>query len=362
MSKIDISVVVPVCNVGRYVGECLDSVLKQTKKEFEVICVDDGSTDNSLEVLRKYERMDSRVKVITKPNAGYGHTMNVGFDAAQGDYIIIVESDDYVSSNMFERLYDTITEYNADVVKSDHFIFSTQNGLDVKEYQAVCPTEYYNRVLNADICPEIFTFTMMNWTGIYKTSFIRENNIRHNETPGASFQDNGFWFQAISMAEKVVFINEAFYHYRQDNPNSSINNKKKVYCICDEYKFMSNILNSHKEFGEEYHKRFLEKKFFNYLNSYRRISDEFKIEFLEHISKEFENDLKDPLICIENFDPWIYKQMNRIIDSPKLFYIEDNAESYRREYNEVHQELMKIRNSKEFKKGLKVKKLLHQTI
>ncbi len=362
MSKVDISIVVPVCNVERYVGECLDSILAQTKKEIEIICVNDGSTDNSLEVLRKYEKKDSRIKVITKPNSGYGNTMNVGFDAAVGEYTAIVESDDYITPNMFERLYDTITTYDADVVKSDHYTFSTKQGMDVKQYQTVCPPEYYNRVLNADICPEIFTFTMMNWTGIYKTEFIRKNNIRHNETPGASFQDNGFWFQAIALAKKVVFINEAFYHYRQDNPNSSINNKKKVYCICDEYKYMTGILNSHEEFGEEYHKRFLEKKFFNYLNSYHRIADEYKIEFLTHIAKEFSDDLKDPKLRIESIDPWIYMQINRIIDSPKLFYIEDNIAAYNEEYNKVHEDLMKVRNSYEFQKGLKIKKFLHMAI
>ena len=362
MSKVDVSIVVPVYNVEKYVGECLDSILKQTKKEIEVICVNDGSTDKSLEILRKYEKKDSRIKVITKPNSGYGNTMNVGFEAAVGEYIAIVESDDYITSNMFERLYDTIKIYDADVVKSDHYTFSTKEGMDVKEYQNLCPSEYYNRILNAEICPEIFTFTMMNWTGLYKTEFIRNNNIRHNETPGASFQDNGFWFQAISMAKKVVFINEAFYHYRQDNPNSSINNKKKVYCICEEYKFMTKILNNHKEFGPEYHKRFLEKKFFNYINSYRRISDEYKIEFLEHIAEEFRDDLQDSKLRIETIDPWIYMQINRIIDSPQLFYIEDNISAYYEEYNKVHDNLMKIRNSNEFKTGLKIKKLLRMPV
>ncbi len=359
---VKISIVVPVCNVERYLGECLDSILKQTYKNFEAICVNDGSTDNSLDILRSYEKKDSRIKVITKKNSGYGNTMNVGMDAARGEYTCIIESDDYVDAHMLERLLDTIEQYDADIVKSDHYIFSTKNGKNKSLFQAVCPSEYYNRVLNASICPEIFTFTMMNWTGIYRTSFLRENNIKHNETPGASFQDNGFWFQVISMAKKVVFINEAFYYYRQDNPNSSINNKKKVYCICDEYKYMTEILNSHEEFGEEYHKRFLEKKFFNYLNSYHRISDDYKLEFLTHIAKEFSEDLRDPKLRIESIDPWIYMQINRIIDSPKLFYIEDNMAAYKEEYHKVHENLIKVRNSCEFKKGLRIKKFLHMAI
>lgn len=358
MEDISVSIVVPVYNVHNYLKECMDSILKQTLKNIEVICVDDGSTDNSLSILRSYEKRDLRVKVITKANTGYGNTMNIGIDQARGKYIGIVESDDYIDPNMFERLYMTAELYQAEIVKSDHYIFSTKNGKNCNEYQWVCPVEYYNRPLNSNICPEIYTFTMMNWTGIYLTDFIRTNNIKHNETPGASFQDNGFWYQVISLAKKIVFINEAFYYYRQDNPNSSINNKKKVYCICDEYKYMTDFLNSHLDLGEEHHKRFFEKKFFNYMNSYSRISEEYKLEFLEFISEEFKNDLKDPLLKIETIDSWVFQQVNRIIDSPELFYIENGVWIYKEEYMQVHDKLMKLRNSKEFKKGLRIKRLL----
>ena len=107
MEEIAVSIVVPVCNVERYLKECLDSVIKQTLKNIEIICVNDGSTDNSLKILREYEKKDRRIKVITKKNSGYGNTMNVGMDAANGKYIGIVESDDYVDEKMFERLYET---------------------------------------------------------------------------------------------------------------------------------------------------------------------------------------------------------------------------------------------------------------
>lgn len=356
-AKIKVSIVVPVCNVEKYLKECLDSILCQTLKEIEIICVNDGSTDSSLYILRSYEKKDTRIKVITKDNSGYGNTMNVGMDAAQGEYIGIVESDDYIKNNMFERLYDTAVQYKAEIVKSDHYIFSTKNGKAQSEYQWVCPEEYYNRVLNSQICPQIFTFTMMNWTGIYKTEFLRKNNVRHNETPGASFQDNGFWFQVISLAKKIVFIHEAFYYYRQDNPNSSINSKKKVFCICDEYNYIGKFIDKHTELNERYYKSFLEKKVFNYLHSYHRIADEFRMEFLEKISEEFKQDLKNPHLKIEIIDQWILSQMNRIIDSPKLYYIEDGLYTQRKEYEKVHEKWLRVRNSEEFKKGLKIRSI-----
>ena len=120
MEDISVSIVVPVYNVHNYLKECMDSILKQTLKNIEVICVDDGSTDNSLSILRSYEKRDLRVKVITKANSGYGNTMNIGIDQARGKYIGIVESDDYIDANMFERLYMTAELYQAEIVKSDH--------------------------------------------------------------------------------------------------------------------------------------------------------------------------------------------------------------------------------------------------
>lgn len=126
MNKPIVSIVIPVCNVEKYLRECLDSVINQTMTELEIICVDDGSNDNSLSILKEYENKDNRIIVISKENSGYGNTMNVGMDKATGEYIGIVESDDYIEKNMFERLYAVACKYNAEIVKSDHYIFSTK--------------------------------------------------------------------------------------------------------------------------------------------------------------------------------------------------------------------------------------------
>ena len=357
MNNPKISIVIPVCNVENYLKECMDSVLNQSLRDIEIICVNDGSTDNSLQILREYEQKDDRVKIISKSNSGYGNTMNVGMDAATGEYIGIVESDDYVEHNMFERLYEAACLYECDIVKSDHYIFTTKEGKQNKKIQYICPEQYYERVLNVDICEEIYDFAMMNWTGIYNIKFIRENHIRHNETPGASFQDNGFWFQALSLARKIVFIHEAFYYYRQDNPNSSINSKAKVYCICDEYEYIQNFVISHKHICDKHFTKFFTKKVFNYLHSYERIAEEFKIPFLQRIGKEFEEDLKLPYIKVEKLDPWILETVNRIIDDPQLYYEEDTRYSLKKEYEKIHDLLITLRNSEELKKGIKIKSL-----
>ena len=360
MQKPFVSIVIPVYNVETFLRECLNSVISQTMKELEIICVDDGSTDHSLSILKEYQEKDSRIKVISKPNSGYGNTMNVGTDAATGEYVGIVESDDYVKDNMFETLYKTAKQYNADIVKSDHYTFSTKNGKQKTELHYTCSKhEYYNRVLSAADCEDIYDFVMMNWTGIYRTKFLRQNHIRYNETPGASFQDNGYWFQTITMAERIVFISEAFYFYRQDNPNSSINNKKKIYCICDEFSYIKDFLKKHPEEYEKHILTYIKKKFFNYRHSYNRISEEYKMEFLRREQKEYIEELKELGDKKTKLDSWVLGEMNRIIDSPELFYYEQSLHDLKEEAEKVHAAWETLVNSKEFKNGLSWKKRLH---
>lgn len=355
-----VSIVIPVCNVENFLKECLDSVINQTMKELEIICVDDGSTDHSLDILREYEKKDSRIRVISKPNAGYGNTMNVGTDAATGEYVGIVESDDYVEKDMFQTLYQTAKQFDADIVKSDHYTFSTREGMQQKTLHNTCRDQrYYNKVLNARFCEEIYDFVMMNWTGIYRTEFLRKKNIRYNETPGASFQDNGYWFQVITLAERIVFINKAFYYYRQDNPNSSINNKKKVYCICDEYEYIGKFLEQHPEEYDRHILTYVKKKFFNYRHSYNRIADEYKKEFLLREKEEYKKELKRLGARTVELDPWIFGEMNRIIDSPEIYYYENHMDEVRREAEEVHNMWLSLVQSREFQKGIKLKEKLH---
>lgn len=356
--NIFVSIVVPVYNVETYLRECMDSIVNQTLKEIEIVCVNDGSTDSSLQILQEYERKDSRIKIIDKPNSGYGNTMNIGLQSAQGEYLGIVESDDYIEPDMFKRLYETAVLYEADVVKSDHYVFTTSKGNKKQIYQNICTPNFYNRILNAEVCEDIFDFSMMNWTGIYKRDFIESKHIMHNETPGASFQDNGFWFQVFCQAKKMLFINEAFYHYRQDNPNSSINNKNKVYTICEEYDYIQKFVVSNQKRGEDFYNIFWKKKVFNYLHTYKRLLEKYKIPFLKRIGEEFKEDLKSPYLCSECFDPWLVEQVNRIIDCPELYYLEDSRYMLNRKYEAIHELLLEIRRSKEFNKGLWIKKKL----
>lgn len=120
-----VSILVPIYNNEVYLHECIDSIINQTLKDIEIILLDDGSTDNSPQICDEYAKKDNRIKVVHKENTGYGHTMNLGIEMATGEYIGIVESDDYVELDMFESLYNATVQNNQkiDIVKSNHTVF-----------------------------------------------------------------------------------------------------------------------------------------------------------------------------------------------------------------------------------------------
>lgn len=237
-SKVCVSVLVPIYNVEKYLSQCLDSLCAQTLKNIEFICINDGSTDNSGNILEKYAKNDSRFKIITKPNSGYGDSMNVGLDAATGEYIGIVESDDFAEPDMFEKLYKAAKDNNLDIVKSNCFFYSTKEGVENNERIDFFGNLPVNKVINPMDNPYMFWMLQTIWTALYKRGHLIRNGIRFNKTPGASYQDVSFVFQNYACADRVMLLEEAYLHYRIDNMASSVNNPTKVFCICDELEYI----------------------------------------------------------------------------------------------------------------------------
>ena len=179
-----VSVLVPICNVEKFLDKCLNSIINQSLKDIEIICINDGSKDSSLEIIKRYASKDSRIVVIDKPNSGYGDSMNKGLDVATGEYIGIVESDDFIEKEMFEELYNLGIKYDADVVKSnfnmywenpEKYVFFLDN---LKVTQIAVDT--------SDNRKSLFWSMPAIWSAVYKRSFVVDNNIRFLATPGAS--------------------------------------------------------------------------------------------------------------------------------------------------------------------------------
>ena len=243
-----VSIVMPSLNVGRYVEQCLSSVVAQTLRDIEILCVDAGSTDGTLETIEAFAERDARIKVIHSPVKSYGAQINQGLDAATGKYIGIVETDDWVEPEMFATLVDVAERHGCEVVKSDHIReYGTHS-----EYSCLVPfaENLYGRVLSPAEDWRVFRFQMMNWTGIFRRDCLMRHGVRCNETPGAAYQDNGFWFSSLAVTERFVAVPKAFYHYRLNNANQSVASVSKSHCVRDEFAFIRAFLERNRRFAK----------------------------------------------------------------------------------------------------------------
>lgn len=279
-----VSVIVPVYNAEKYLGKCLDSILTQTLEDIEIICIDDGSTDRSGSIIDAYRSKDARVRVAHRANAGYGASMNAGIAMAEGEFIGIVESDDCIARDMYETLYHAARQYQLDMVKSDAYYWMEQVEY-LKSKHVSTLDSYYNKVLQEAERNVFFDFFMNIWTGIYRRSFLQQKEIRFQETPGASYQDNGFWLQTCMYAERAMWIDRPFYYYRQDNPEASVKSTEKMMAMTREYEYIEELL---KQRNEEF--------LLPYCCLYRlvrakgtfyRIADEHKREFCDRLVSDY---------------------------------------------------------------------------
>lgn len=247
-----ISVIVPVYNVENYLKQCLDSIVNQTMKEIEIICINDGSNDSSKSILDKYQKNDERIIVINRANRGYGAACNYGLKLARGKYCAIVEPDDFIDIHMYEEMYDLAETHNTDIVKSS--FFESSDALDKDTYPTVNKIKWDNEyfmptsVFKITEYPQFIYFHPSIWSCLFKTEFLRKNNISFIEAKGAGWVDNPFQVQTFCMAEKIYYTNNAYYYYRLTNPSSSSNivNISNPFDRSDEiYSFLnsSNITN-----------------------------------------------------------------------------------------------------------------------
>lgn len=282
-----ISVIVPVYNVKSYLPQCIDSILQQTYDRLEILCIDDGSTDGCGELLDGYAALHRNLKVLHVPNAGYGAAINRGLDAASGEYIGIVESDDWILPQMYASLYEAAAEHDfPDVVKADAVFCWDSYGYRYRWHRADLE-EDYGRVLRKPDFRKRLEFFMNIWTGIYRREFLEQYGIRCHETPGASYQDNGFWFQTMTFADSVLFVDNAWYMYRQDNAGSSFRSAGKPLAMAGEYTWLEGEL-TQKDAGQEALDRCHYFRLVRNYGSWLRTSSEYKDALLPVMLSDYE--------------------------------------------------------------------------
>lgn len=315
-----VSVLVPIYNVERYLRECLNSLISQTLEDIEIICIDDGSTDGSLDIVREFQSRDARIKVITKPNSGYGNSMNRGLDAATGKYIGIVESDDFAETTMFENMVALAEANNADVVKTNFFthLTDTDPNLDpVTENLIGCT---YGSVFNPSYDQSIFLTQPAIWSALYNHQFLVENHIRFLETPGASFQDTSFNYKVFALAHRVVVDDKAYLHYRIDNSNSSVKALSKVFCICDEYEEMWKFTAEDPKRMEALGKRLPQIQAGGYFWNLERLTPALRPQFYQRLVSAFQQINENGLLDRSYFDDVMWERVQAMLADPDDYY------------------------------------------
>lgn len=218
-----VSVIVPVFNVEQVLPQCIESILNQTFKDFEVIFVDDGSEDNSLNILYHYEDMDSRICVLSQQNKYAGVARNRAMQIAKGDYLIFLDSDDFFEPNLLEEMYSSITRENCDICVCGATSYNHVSG-EKSSMPWFCKTKFIpdNTVFSknsSEYNPYIYCFTTpAPWNKMFKRSFIQKNNLWFQNTRSAN--DMFFVLLSLSLADKIVINAKELITYRINNKNS----------------------------------------------------------------------------------------------------------------------------------------------
>ena len=235
--KIKVSIILPSLNVCGYIAQCLESAVNQTLKEIEILCIDAGSDDGTLEIIREFAGRDPRIRVLPVSVRSYGYQLNYGIQEAGGEYIGVIETDDYVDPDMYECLYNLASDAGADVAKSNQYDRYEFSDGSIVEDLLDFPPEHYgdNLLFSPDDHPDVHYWDGNMWNGIFRAEFLRKNGIAFRETPGAAFQDVGFQQRYLNFADSVLYSHYHFYHYRKVRPGASTWNPKCLRYIYGEY-------------------------------------------------------------------------------------------------------------------------------
>jgi len=220
MSKIDISIIVPIYNAEKYLNKCLDSLMAQTKEELEFILVNDGSTDNTEQIIKEYQ--DKRIKYFKNKNQGIGKTRNFGIEKAKGKYIMFLDSDDYLEKNACEVLFNKAEKDNLDIVICDFYkIYDNGSKEEVKQ------PSFKNSSLKDN--PKILNENLSPWAKLYRRDLISKNSIKFVEN--LKYEDAPFVAEALDKAKRIGKVEECLNYYVIHGNSETTVRDKRVFDI-----------------------------------------------------------------------------------------------------------------------------------
>lgn len=323
MDEVKVSIILPVHNSILYLEQCINSVIDQTLKEIEIICVCGSGNDGSDILIENYKKKDGRIIKIDDKNGSYGHKLNIGTKVARGEYIAILETDDYLECDMLEELYKIAVREDVDFVDADYYEFFE---IDNSEYKIIHKKYMDNNVYNRKLSGKeakmsvILSDITANWTGLYKREFLIKKNLFYNESPGASYQDLGFRYLLACLVDTAYHIDKSLYNYRTDNVNSSVKDMKKVFVVQQEYQYIFNQMKERQILQQYLWDYYYIWKYRDYFWNVQRLEGDVRRAFLQvyktellfdtksgHINEKtieerYKNCIKKPLEKSEEFE------------------------------------------------------------
>lgn len=285
-----ISTIIPVYNAEKYISRCLDSILSQNIEEQEIICVDDGSTDNSLEILRKYEKTYNNIHVLTQQNRYAGIARNNGLTIATGEYVHFMDADDYVLPGAYVKVYETAKTNSADYVKTRSKTFDMRTGiLTETNYFSMSgfPETIYGKVCSLMDCQDVLLHTARApWTSFVKRSYLTEHDIKFNSLKCVN--DRSFYIDVVMHTDRIVICDCYMVCYQINNKESLMGIRDDNFiCLIESYQLIKNMVS---DMPCELRKKVLAHEFNSLAGRYAKLSvsqQKEVVDILEPFLKNF---------------------------------------------------------------------------
>lgn len=279
-----VSVIIPAYNVEKYIVECLKSVINQTLKEIEIIIVNDGSTDNTLEIIKTFMKYDTRIRLIDRENRGVGVVKNNALNYAKGECVSFIDSDDVIEPDLLENAYNKYCENNVEVVVFG--AYALKEGKRKKCLYGIekIPPKFRNKVVNrVDVQKILFKLPLVAMCKIYDREFLMNNNIRFQE--GCIGEDQIFFLKAMLLAKNIFITDKNYYGYRRNRKDSLTFKKKKENnsVILNFYEIEKFVKSA--EFSSELKLKILDRYFNKCVSWLGKCSDEYRKKYFTDLKK-----------------------------------------------------------------------------
>ena len=306
MNPPKISVIVPVYNTEEYLEQCLNSLISQTYKNLEIICVNDGSTDKSSNILENYSKLDERIKIINQENQGFTAARNRGLKEISGDWIAFLDSDDWLNIDCYQKFFESLQKAeNFDVYMFNAVCFceNKNNSQSVELQELFFNKELWggknNEICEYKDCKNPFQGNLAVYNKIYRKDFFFGNNFKFQK---GFVEDERFWIEAFVKAKRIYITDEVFYHYRQREGSVMHSVNKNVFEMFDTYNAIGDILVENKVFDIAKY-AFLQFKFNQYAWGFFIIPDELREGFYAKAKADLIRELK------KGYEPNIVKSL-----------------------------------------------------